>query len=62
MHKKRLIHLFLTFIICYVDSTSRLRVFNMITVELEEFIDSTKFVELNKFVELKEFRNSERDM
>jgi len=61
MHEKRLTRLFLTSIICHVDSTSRLRVFNMIIAELEEFIESMKSVKLNEFIELREFRNSERD-
>jgi len=52
----------LTSIICHVDSTFQLRVFNTTLVELEEFVESTKSVELNEFVELKEFRNSERDV
>ncbi len=62
MHKKRLTHLFLTFIICHINSTFRLRVFNMMLVELEEFVESMKSVELNEFVKLKEFRNSKRNV
>jgi len=60
MHKKRSTRLFLTSIICHVDLTSRLRVFNMMIAELKKFIESAKSVELNEFVELREFRNSEK--
>jgi len=38
-----------------------LTVFNIIIVELEEFIESTKSVEFNKFIKLKEFENSEKN-
>ena len=62
MHEKRLIHLFLTFIIYHVDSTFQLHIFNMMITEFEEFIESTKSVELNEFIELRKFRNSKKNM
>ena len=60
-YKKRSTRLFLTFIICHVDSTSRLRVFNMMIAEFKEIVESMKFVKLNEFIKLREFRNSERN-
>jgi len=51
----------LTSIVCHVDLTSRLRVFNMMIAELEEFVEPAKSVELNELIELREFRNSEKN-
>jgi len=53
-HEEWLTHFFLTFITCYVDSsTSRLLVI------VEMFIELDEFVELKKFIESKKFRKKE---
>ncbi len=54
--KKQSTRLFLTFIICHVDSwVTRLRVFSITVTELDEFVELKKFVNFEEFIELKEF-------
>ncbi len=49
-------HLFLTSIICHVDSwATRLRVFSTTVVELNEFAELKEFVNFKEFIELEEF-------
>ncbi len=54
--EKRSTRLFLTSIICHVDSwATRLRVFSTTVVELDEFAELREFVNFEEFVELEEF-------
>jgi len=56
MQKKWSTRLFLTSIICHVDSwATRLRVFSTTIVELNEFAKLRKFVNFKEFVEFEEF-------
>ena len=51
-------HLFLTSIICHVDSwATRLRVFNTTVVELKEFIELEEFIESAKSEDSEELKN-----
>ncbi len=56
MQEKWLTRLFLTSIICHVDSwVTRLRVFSTTVIKLNEFAELRKFVNFEEFIELKEF-------
>ena len=60
MQEKWLTRLFLTFIICHVDSwATRLRVFSTIVAELNEFAELKEFVNFEEFIESAELEDSE---
>ncbi len=57
--EKQSTRLFLTFIICHVDSwVTRLRVFSTTVIELNKFIELRKFVNFKEFIKSAELENS----
>ncbi len=59
MQEKWSTHLFLTFIICHVDSwVTKLHVFSITVVEFNKFAELKKFVNFEEFFEFKEFIES----
>ncbi len=59
MQEKWSTRLFLTFIICHVDSwVTKLHVFSTTVIELDEFAELREFINFKEFIESAELENS----